>query len=202
VLSISSASAVIRSWRRAAHTTAYPSPARARAVAAPIPLLAPVTTAVRRAAALVTVPILQRTVTAGPTGWHTGGPMGRHVDAAGTPRDLRRAAQVAGLLGGIAWVLAYFLPDGGSAADLLLPAGAVLLTLAMFGLGLLLVRSDFLALRVFVGIALPTLVWGVFGVVHQGASDPSLVDAVFGGACGLLAGLRLAHRGAAPRATL
>jgi hypothetical protein len=128
--------------------------------------------------------------------------MGRHVDAAGTPRDLRRAAQVAGLLGGIAWVLAYFLPDGGTAADLLLPAGAVLLSLAMFGLGLLLVRSDVLALRVFVGLALPTLVWGVFGVVHQGASDPSLVDAVFGGVCGLLAGLRLAHRGAAPRATL
>jgi hypothetical protein len=111
-------------------------------------------------------------------------------------------AQVAGLLGGIAWVVAYFLPEGGSAADLLLPAGAVLLTLAMFGLGLLLVRSDFLALRVFVGIALPTLVWGAFGVVHQSASDASLVDAVFGGVCGLLAGLRLAHRGAAPRATL
>ena len=128
--------------------------------------------------------------------------MGRHADAAGTPLDLRRAAQIAGLLGGIAWVVAWLLPDGGSAADLLQPVGAVLLTLAMFGLGLRLVRSDFLALRVFVGIALPTLVWGVFGVVHQAASDPGLVDAVFGAVCGLLAGLRLTQRGATPRATL
>jgi hypothetical protein len=64
------------------------------------------------------------------------------------------------------------------------------------------VRSGFLALRVFVGIALPTLVWGVFGVVHQSASDPGRIDAVFGAVCGLVAGLRLSHRGEAPRATL
>jgi len=128
--------------------------------------------------------------------------MGRHADAAGSPLDLRRGAQVAGLLGGIAWVVAWLLPDGGSAVGVLQPVGAVLLTLAMFGLGLRLVRSDFLALRVFVAIALPTLVWGVFGVVHQSASDPGLVDAVFGAVCGLVAGLRLTHGGTAPRATL
>jgi hypothetical protein len=128
--------------------------------------------------------------------------MGRHADAAGTPLDLRRGAQVAGLLGGIAWVAASFLPDGGAAANVLFLVGSVLLTLAMFGLGLMLVRSDFLALRVFVGIALPTLVWGVFGVVHQSASDPGRIDAVFGAVCGLVAGLRLSHRGEAPRATL
>jgi hypothetical protein len=128
--------------------------------------------------------------------------MGRHAEAAGTPLDLRRGAQVAGLLGGIAWVVAYFLPDGGSAATVLLLVGAVLLTLALFGLGLMLVRSDFLALRVFVGIALPTLVWGVFGVVHQSASDPGLVDALFGAVVGLVSGVRLSHRGSAPRATL
>jgi len=128
--------------------------------------------------------------------------MGRHAEAAGTPFDLRRGAQVAGLVGGIAWVVAYFLPDGGSAAGLLLPLGAVLLTVALFGLGLMLVRSDFLALRLFVGVAVPTLVWGVFGVVHQSASDPGLVDALFGAVAGLVAGLRLSHRGAARRATL
>ncbi|HEX3222005.1 MAG TPA: hypothetical protein VHR35_05495 [Nocardioides sp.] len=127
--------------------------------------------------------------------------MGRHVDA-GTPRHLRRAAQVAGLLGGVAWVLAYFLPDGG-VVDVLFPVGAVLLTSALFVLGLMLVRSDFLALRIFVGLALPTLVWGVFGVVHGSASDPGLVDAVFGAIVGVVSGLRLSHRGgAAPRATL
>jgi predicted Na+-dependent transporter len=102
----------------------------------------------------------------------------------------------------MAWVIAWLLPDDGSAVGVLQPVGAVLLTLAMFGLGLRLVRSDFLALRVFVGVALPTLVWGVFGVVHQSASDPGLVDAVFGAVSCLLAGLRLTHRGAAPRATL
>jgi hypothetical protein len=128
--------------------------------------------------------------------------MGRHADATGTPFDLRRTAQVAGLVGGIAWVAAYFLPDGGPVASLLLPLGALLLTVALFGLGLMLVRSDFLALRVFVGIAVPTLVWGVFGVVHQSASDPGLVDALFGAVAGLVAGLRLSHRGAARRATL
>ena len=44
---ISVARASIRSVRRAAQITWNPSAARARAVAAPIPLLAPVTTAVR-----------------------------------------------------------------------------------------------------------------------------------------------------------
>jgi hypothetical protein len=128
--------------------------------------------------------------------------MGRHADVAGTPFDLRRTAQVAGLVGGIAWVAAYFLPDGGSVASLLLALGALLLTVALFGLGLMLVRSDFLALRLFVGIAVPTLVWGVFGVVHQSASDPGLVDALMGAVAGLVAGLRLSHRGATRRATL
>jgi hypothetical protein len=99
--------------------------------------------------------------------------------------------------------VAYFLPDGGTLVGILLPVGAVLLTLALFGLGLMLVRSNFLALRVFVGLALPTLVWGVFGVVHGSASDPGLVDAVFGAIVGLLSGFRLTHRGGAtPRATL
>ncbi len=45
---ISSATAPRRSARRAAQTTSKPSCARRRAVAAPMPLLAPVTTAVRR----------------------------------------------------------------------------------------------------------------------------------------------------------
>ncbi|MBO0843938.1 MAG: hypothetical protein J2P22_00785 [Nocardioides sp.] len=128
--------------------------------------------------------------------------MGRHVDAAGIPIRLRRAAQIAGLLGGAAWVFAYFLPHDGAAAGVLLPLGAALLTLALFALGLMLVRSDFLALRVFVGIALPTLVWGVFGLVRGAASDPSLVDAAFGAVIGVVAGLRLSHHGPAPRATL
>jgi hypothetical protein len=127
--------------------------------------------------------------------------MGRHADAAETSFGLRRGAQVAGLVGGVAWVVGSFLTESG-AADLLLPLGAVLLTLALFGLGLRLVRSDFLALRVFVGIALPTLVWGVFGVIHQSVADQSLVDGVFGAVCGLVSAAGLTQRGAARRATL
>jgi hypothetical protein len=129
--------------------------------------------------------------------------MGRHVEASGTSLDLRRTAQVSGLAGGLAWVAAYFLDDGGGVEYAVLWVRAVLLTVAHFGQGLLLVRSDVLVLRVFVGIALPTLVWGVFGIIHQSASDPGLVDAVFGAVVGLVSGLRLGrHAGGVPRATL
>jgi len=142
-------------------------------------------------------------VTLAPCGWHTVEPMGRHVEASGTVHDLRRTAPIAGLTGGAAWVLAYFLPDGGTLETILLWAGAVLLTVALFGLGLLLVRGDVLALRVFVALALPTLVWGVFGLVHGSLSDPELVDAVFGAIVGLVSGVRLGHHGSGvPRATL
>jgi hypothetical protein len=129
--------------------------------------------------------------------------MGRHVEASGTPVDLRRTAQLTGLTGGVAWVIAFFLPDGGSVRTTVLWAGAILLTVALFDLGLLLVRSDVLALRLFVSLALPTLVWGVFGLVHGSADDPGLVDAVFGAVVGLVSGVRLGRHGSGvPRATL
>jgi hypothetical protein len=129
--------------------------------------------------------------------------MGRHAEASGTPLDLRRTAQLAGLTGGLAWVVAFFLSDGGSLETALLWVGALLLTVALFGLGLLLVRSDVLALRVFVALALPTLVWGVFAIVHDSTADPELVNAVFGAIVGLVSGLRLGHHGrGVPRATL
>lgn len=129
--------------------------------------------------------------------------MGRHAEASGTPFDLRRTTQLAGLTGGLAWVVAPFLADGGSLKTTLLWAGAILLTVTLFGLGLLLVRSDVLALRVFVALALPTLVWGVFAIVHDSAAEPELVDAVFGAIVGLVSGLRLGHhRSGVPRATL
>lgn len=129
--------------------------------------------------------------------------MGRHAEASGTPFDVRRSAQIAGLIGGLAWVLAFFLPDGGSLRTSLIRAGAVLLTLALFGLGLLLVRGDVLALRIFVAVVVPVLVWGVFGIVHQSVSDSGLVDAAFGAVVGLVCALRLGHHGSrVPRATL
>ena len=128
--------------------------------------------------------------------------MGRHVEASGTPFDLRRLTQIAGLGGGVVWVLAYFLPDDGAAETTLLTVGAVLLTIALCGLGLLLVRSDFLALRIFVAIAVPVLVWSVFGIVHQSLSDPELVDGVFGAIVAVVSAVRLGHQGGASRATL
>ena len=129
--------------------------------------------------------------------------MGRHVEDSGTLLDLRRTARLAGLTGGVAWVVAIFLPDGGGLERAVMWAGAALLTVALFGLGLLLVRSDVLALRVFVAVALPTLVWGVFGIVHQSLADPELVDAAFGALVGLVSGLRLSHHtNGVPRATL
>ena len=128
--------------------------------------------------------------------------MGRHVEASGTPFDLRRLTQIAGLVGGVVWVLACFLPDDGAAETTLLTVGAVLLTIALCGLGLLLVRSDFLALRIFVAIAVPVLVWSVFGIVHQSLSDPELVDGVFGAIVAVVSAVRLGHQGGASRATL
>jgi hypothetical protein len=128
--------------------------------------------------------------------------MGRHVEASGTPFDLRRLTQIAGLVGGAVWVLAYFLPDDGVAEGALLRVGAVVLTVAFCGLGLLLVRSDFLALRIFVAIAVPLLVWGVFVIVHQSLSDPEVVDGVFGAVVAVVSAVRLGHQGGASRATL
>jgi hypothetical protein len=130
--------------------------------------------------------------------------MGRHSETAGIPLDLRRSAQAAGLVGGIAWVVAYFLPHDPRTAlgTLLLWLGLLLLSLALIGLGLLLVKSDVLPLRAFVALALPTLVWGVFAIVRDAASDQPLVDAVFGAVVGLISGLQLVRRRSQPRATL
>jgi hypothetical protein len=129
--------------------------------------------------------------------------MGRHVENSGTSFDLRRSAQLAGLVGGLAWVFAFFLADGGGLERAVLWLGAILLTAALFALGLLLVRSDVLALRVFVALALPALVWGVFGIVHESTADPELVDAAFGAIVGAVSMLRLGRPGVGvPRATL
>jgi hypothetical protein len=115
---------------------------------------------------------------------------------------MRRTAQVCGLVGGVAWVATYFLDSGGVLAQALLWGGGALLTVALFAIGMMLVKSDFLALRVFVAIALPTLVWGVFALVRDSVSNEQLVDAVFGAAIGLLSVLVLVGRSSAQRATL
>ncbi len=50
----------------------------------------------------------------------------------------------------------------------------------------MLVRERLPGLRVFVALALPTLVWCVFALVRDSVSDEQLVDAVFGAFVGLL----------------
>jgi hypothetical protein len=116
--------------------------------------------------------------------------MGRHTDASGTSVTLRRTTQLAGLTGGAAWVLAAVLP-GGTVDRVLLSVGAVLLTITLCGLGLLLVHSDVRALRLFVALALPILVWGVFWLVRGGLAHPDRLDAGFGAVVGLVSALRL-----------
>ena len=134
-------------------------------------------------------------------GWHTVAPMGQHVDAAGPPRTTRRTAQICGVVGGVAWVATYFL-DSGALATALLWGGGVLLTISLFAIGMMLVKGDVLVLRVFVALALPTLVWGVFALVRDSVGDDQLLDAVFGALIGLLSVLVLLRRSSSGRATL
>lgn len=128
--------------------------------------------------------------------------MGRHVDAAGASAGVRRTALVCGLLGGVAWVVTYFLDADAGTAEALLWVGGVLLTVALFGIGMMLVKSDVLPLRVFVALALPTLVWGVFALIRDSVGDARLADAAFGALVGLGSALLLVRRSAARRATL
>jgi hypothetical protein len=131
----------------------------------------------------------------------SGAVMARHVDAARSPLDLRRTAQLSGLTGGVLWVVAAFAGDG-AAAGVLLWVGGLLLTVALAGLGLLLVKSDVVPLRVFVGLALPTLVWGVVALVRGSAVSASVVDVVFGGGIALLSATQLLRRREPRRTTL
>ena len=127
--------------------------------------------------------------------------MGQHIDAA-APRNARRTAQVCGLVGGAAWVAIYFLDADSGLAKALLWVGGVLLTVALFAIGMMLVKSDVMPLRVFVALALPTLVWGVFALVRDSVSNDELVDAVFGALVGLLSFVLLVRPSTAHRATL
>jgi hypothetical protein len=105
-------------------------------------------------------------------------------------------------VGGLAWVVTYFLAADSGAARALLWVGAALMTVALLVLGLMLVKSDVLPLRVFVAVALPTLVWGVVGLTRGSLSDPRVVDLVFGGVVAVVCGVRLVRRSRTSRSTL
>ncbi len=127
--------------------------------------------------------------------------MGRHLSTAGTSSRLRRTAQLCGLAGGIAWAVRPFV-DAGSEADVLLWLGGALLTVALFGLGMLLVKSDVLPLRIFVAVALPTLVWGVVALLRDSTISTTSVDVVFGGTVALVSLVQLVRRAEPRRSTL
>ena len=114
-----------------------------------------------------------------------------------------RAAQLSGLLGGVAWVAAAFLWEGGDdPLELgLFWLGAVLITLFLLDLGMLLVKRGLLALRLFVAGALPLLVWMVVVFAASSASDDAIVWGFTGAVVAVFAVVQLA-RPVPERATL
>ncbi len=114
-----------------------------------------------------------------------------------------RVAQVVGLLGGVAWVAAAFLWEGGDdPLELgLFWLGAALITFFLLELGMLLVKRGLLALRLFVACALPLLVWMVVAFAATSASDDGIVWGLTGAAVAVFSIVQLA-RPTPQRATL
>ena len=116
-----------------------------------------------------------------------------------TPTTL---ARVAGVLGGLCWVLRAVLDDGDgpeSVINGLHYGGLALLVLALLGIGAGLV-SGLAALRVVVAICLVALAWAILEFLHQQYADRG-VDGVLGGlmAAYCLAGLVARRRGDEPQ---
>jgi hypothetical protein len=114
--------------------------------------------------------------------------------------DVRALGPVAGLLGGLCWVVRWLADAVGTTggwSDSLHWAGLGLLLVALAVVGAGLVSRSALWLRLIVAAALPLLVWSIFSVV-RGEGDAIVLE----GAIGLLAvlvstGLVLAGRRAA-----
>ena len=129
----------------------------------------------------------------------------RRTDAQGAqvPARLTRAAQVIGLLGGLAWVVAAVRWGGGDdpVERGRLWAGSAMITMFLLELGTLLVKRGLLALRLFVACALPLLFWMVVAFAASSASDDAFVWGIAGGAVAVFAIVQLA-RPTPQRATL
>ena len=108
-----------------------------------------------------------------------------------------------GVLGGLAWVAAAFLWEGGDdPLELgLFWAGAALATLFLLELGMLLVKRGLLALRAVRGVRLPLLFWMVVAFAATSASDDGIVWGLAGAAVAVFAIVQLS-RPTAQRATL
>ena len=118
--------------------------------------------------------------------------------------QLRTVARVAGLLGGLCWVVRYVLDVAGAGdgtpGDLLFWAGLVLLFVALVGFGSELVSRSARWLQAIVGVAFPLLVWSVLEVLAPG-TGPSLVDAAFGAVVLVLCAVQLGRGREAPAPT-
>jgi hypothetical protein len=106
-----------------------------------------------------------------------------------------RAAQVLGVLGGAAWVAAWFVWDGGDdPAELgLFWLGSILVTLFLLELGTTLVKRGLLALRLFVACALPLLFWMVLVFAATAADDDGVLWGLSGAAVAAFAATQLAR---------
>jgi hypothetical protein len=150
-------------------------------VAAPIPLLAPVTTAVRTGVGSAEdVWLMVDIVVAHSSGM--------------TPTTL---ARVAGVLGGLCWLARAILDDGNgptSLIDALHWGGLALLALALLGIGADLV-TGLVPLRVVVAICLVALAWAVLEFLHSQYADRR-VDGILGVLMAVycVAGLAYRHR--------
>jgi hypothetical protein len=103
--------------------------------------------------------------------------------------------RLAGVLGGLTWVVRHFVGVGGvGGVDALRWPGLVLLGLALAGAGAALVSSSAGWLRLIVAVAVPVLVWSVVEVLHD-SGDDSLVDALVGGAVALVSLVGLTRPG-------
>jgi hypothetical protein len=116
-----------------------------------------------------------------------------------TPTTL---ARLAGVLGGLCWVLRAVLDDGDGPESLINAlhyGGLALLVIALLGIGAGLV-SGLMLLRVVVAICLVALAWAVLEFLHQQYAD-RWVDGVLGGlmAAYCLAGLVARRGGDEPR---
>ncbi len=101
-------------------------------------------------------------------------------------------ARVAGVLGGLAWVVR----QAAGLEELRWP-GLTLLGVALAAAGAGLVSSSAPWLRLVVAVCFPVLVWSVVEVLH-GAAEDSLVDAVAGAAIALACLLAMARGSGRP----
>ena len=87
---------------------------------------------------------------------------------------LRSVATAFGLVGGLSWVLRYFIDQG-----ILAWAGLILMGVACAAAGAALVKSSAVPLRLFVAGAFPALVWSVLELLRDAGPDRS-IDGGFG----------------------